>query len=121
MRRTLNRYHVEMVEMAIRMAPKCRLNETISNLIHNAGKVMIAILSVDSREVLPIITDFRSRVAYARIRTRYRIGGARYRQVVCATHQLEWPILVAQLERRPYFFDYLMQVGVYNNAQLDVE
>ena len=47
--RTQRRYPRELILQAINMAPDCKLEQTLSNLVNNAVRVFESILNSESR------------------------------------------------------------------------
>ena len=117
--RTQSRYPKELIVQAINMAPQCRLEQTISNLVNNAVSVFESILQTEPGQIIAEVRAIREQRIYPVCRIRYQIIGERYRQMVLQTFRTTLPNVYQHLCRRPYFCDYLLQTGIFLDPELD--
>ena len=110
-----------MVIQAMKMAPECTVEQAVSNLQNDASRVFEGILSSEDRNILPEVQQIRQQRMFPNCRTRYRIGGERYRQVMLWIFQRTHPSIYRHLQKRSWFCDYLLQTGVFNDADLDAQ
>lgn len=61
------------------MAPNCKLDQTMSNLVNNAVAVFESILQSESSSIIADVRAFRQQNIYPTCRIRYQIVGEPYR------------------------------------------
>ena len=101
------------------MAPECKLEQTMSNLLNHAARVFESILQAECPQVIAEVRAIREQAIYPTCRARYQIIGEQYRQMVLHTFRTTLPNVHEHLVRRAYFCDYLLQTGIFTNAELD--
>ena len=116
---TEGRYPQELIVQAINMAPECKLEQTISNLLNNAVRVFESILQSECPQVIAEVRAIREQNIYPTCRIRYQIIGEQYRQMVLETFRMTLPNVYNHLCKRTFFCDYLLQTGIFTNAELD--
>ena len=116
---TEGKYPQELIVQAINMAPECKLEQTISNLLNNAVRVFESILQSECPQVIAEVRAIREQNIYPTCRIRYQIIGEQYRQMVLETFRTTLPNVYNHLCKRTFFCDYLLQTGIFTNAELD--
>ena len=101
------------------MAPECTYDQTLSNLANNAVRVFESILKAECRQILSEVKAIRAQRIYPTCRVRYQIVGQQYRHMILQTFRTTLPNVYRHLQRRKCFADYLLQTGIFNNADLD--
>ena len=114
-------YHKELIRQAINMAPECKLNQVLSNLINNCSKVFESILHPECKEIIALVQEIRLKPNFPTIRARFQILGEQYRQIVLQTFRAAAPSIYDNLIKRTYFCDYLLQTGIFTNRILGQE
>ena len=80
--KTQCKYPKELIIQAINMAPQCRLEQTISNLVNNAVSVFESILQTEPGQIIAEVRAIRDQRIYPVCRIRYQIIGEQYRQMI---------------------------------------
>jgi len=65
------------------------------------------------------VKAIREQRIYPTCRIRYQIVGQQYRHMILQTFRTTLPNVYRHLQRRECFADYLLQTGIFNNADLD--
>ena len=113
------KYPRELIVQSVNMAPECTFDQTLSNLVNNTTRVFESILQAECREILHEVKAIREQAVYPTCRIRYQIIGEQYRQMIMQTFRTTLPNVNAHLERRVHFADYLLQVGIFSDPNLD--
>lgn len=117
--RTYYRYPRELILQAINMAPECKLNQTLSNLINNGVKVFESILKSECKQILDEVKVIRQQQVFSTCRARYQILGEPYRLLLTQTFQNSVPNVYQHMLRRKIFCDYLLLTDIFTDQEIE--
>ena len=105
--------------MALNMSPSCTYDEALSRLYKHTREVFEALLNKESKMIVGRVNRFREARVYPRMRAKLQLQGNIYVEKLKAAFARRAPELAEHLRKRRIFADYMLECGIFTNAQLD--